>query len=106
MIYAKIKWKKLTSQLVASLVEKTGLIMPTIPSTININKYMPKELHNLTSYVYKKSKDKANNFVMNMREGIIYVRRKGEWPSTAIFSTNDLDNLLGLGPAKNGVIDQ
>ena len=106
VISAKIKWKKrTTSQLVASLVEKIGLHLTTIPSAIDINKCIPKEVYNLQSYVYKKSKEKdmVNNFVMYMREGIIYVLRKGERPSTAIFSINELDNFLGLGSAHNEV---
>ena len=70
--------------------------MPTIPSAININEYMPKKLYDLKSSVYKKSKEKANDLVMYMKEGIIYFGRKGERLSTAIFSTNDLHKYLGL----------
>ena len=47
----------------------------------NINEILPKELYNLKTLVYKKSKDKNNNFIAYMRDGCIFARMKKEYLS-------------------------
>ena len=64
LIAAKIIKKKLTTdQLSAELVEAANLTLPSSPSAININEYMPKELYDLRRQVYKASKVKKNNSI-------------------------------------------
>ena len=96
IIAAKIIKKKLTTdQLSAELVEAANVTLPSSPSAININEYMPKKLYDLRRQVYKASKVKKNNFIMFMREGCIYVRFKNEKTSSPIYSAEDFEAFLG-----------
>ena len=69
--------------------------LPSTPSAININEYMPKELYDIRRHVYTASKDKKNNFITFMREGCIYVRFKDEKASSPIYSSEHLKTFLG-----------
>ena len=102
LIAAKISMKKFTTaQLLPDRMQATKMSLPSTPSAININEYMPKEVYDIRRHVYKTSKDKKNNFITFMHEGCIYVRFKNEKPSSPIYSSEDLETFLERRAERN-----
>lgn len=93
MMQAKLKFGKLhTSQLKLSADMDSSQL---IPSLININEFLPKEIFNLNRVVRQRARQPDSGFTSFVRGGVIYVRRKKGDAATPINTTDDLERFLG-----------
>ena len=94
LINAKIKMGKLhSSQLSVELLELAKVTAPLPTSLMNINEWLPAELHQLRSLAWTQAKKKG--FISYVRSGRIYIKKKKEDQATVIASIEELNNLLG-----------
>ena len=90
----KSKLRKLhTSQISADLFAVAGLGGPLQPSLININEYLPRNVHQHKMCDVAKGRDKQRGFQAFMRNGCIFVRRKKEDTPIPI-NTEDVNAFL------------
>ena len=91
----KIKLRKLhTSQINSELITAAGLRGQLSHTLININEYLPRDLHQLKMRVVAKARDKRYGFQAFVRNGCIFVRGKNEDKSIIINSQEDLAAFL------------
>lgn len=93
VIVAKARYRKLhSSKLSAELVTQAGGTLPLQPSLININEFLPADLHKLRSLVIEAARKKG--FTTYIRGGEIFVKRKKEDDPTRISTPEQLKNFL------------
>ncbi|OXU16852.1 hypothetical protein TSAR_002988, partial [Trichomalopsis sarcophagae] len=93
LISAKIKIKKLhTKQLSADLLRDARITLPLLDSFININEYLPPDVHRLG--VATRPAARGIGCTTFMRDGRIYIRAKNEARAVMVTSDEELKNFL------------
>ena len=93
LVNAKIKMGKLhSSQLSVDLFQLAKVTTPLQPSFININEFLPPELHQLRLQARTEAKKKG--FITYVRRGRLYIKKKKEDQSTIISSIEELNIFL------------
>ena len=82
-----------SSQLSVDLLKLAQVTPPLQPSFININEFLPPELHRLRLQARTEAKKKG--FITYVRSGRIYIKKKREEQATIITSAEELNNFLG-----------
>lgn len=90
---AKARRRKLhVSELDAALLQEAGMTIPLRPALMDINKYLPPDIHYLRRSVRLAPKEKGyNSFVW---DGDVSIRKKKEDRATRVTSVNELKNFL------------
>lgn len=90
----KVEHGKLhTSQIVSNL---PSTIEPDliVPNLINVNEFLPREVFNLHRVVRQRAKEPESGFIVFVRDGNLYARKKRGNAVSLISSIEDLDNFL------------
>ena len=82
-----------SSQLSVDLLKLAKMTTPLQPSLININEFLPSDLHRLRLQARTEAKKKG--FITYVRSGRLYIKKKREDQATIITSTEELNNFLG-----------
>lgn len=93
IIIAKARHRKLhSSQLSADLLRDVGTALPLQPVLININEFLPPDLHRLRAAV--RDAAKRRGFSTFIRNGEVFIKKKKEDSGTRIASLEELENFL------------
>ena len=82
-----------TSQLCTELLTQANASPPLPPSLININEWLPPDVHRLRMSVRNEAKKKG--FVTFVSHGKIYIKKKKEDHAKLISSAEELESFLG-----------
>ena len=92
-IKAKIKMRKIhTSQLCTELLTEANASPPLPPSLININKWLPPDVHHFR--ISARIEAKKRGFVTFVSHGNMYIKKKKEDRATLISSAEELKSFL------------